>query len=176
MKKVIIAIVAIIAMAFAATRCSNGNINKTEQSFGLTVLHEPMAWDSSSYAPHSKDDELVEINFKWSTGVGLPEIHAIDPGVYVLTYTEVYASGIISSIIQTFSTTDRNVIIDPVVKVYYFWLSEDATPIVDVEKPEFDCKTIKVYASETPWYELYLRKQGLVFTADDVIKGNVGSN
>jgi hypothetical protein len=164
MKNIITIIVAIFAMAFAATSCSNRNINEAEEEFGFVDLHDPVEWDSSLYVPHSKDDELVDINFKWSTGVGFPDILAITPGVYVFTYTEVYASGIVSSITQTFSTTERDVIIDPVIKVYYFWLSGDAKPIIDVEKPKFDSKIINVYASEAgiAEHEFRLRKLGLI--------------
>lgn len=152
----------------------NENINQAENNnvakeyYGYTELHDPMAWDSSYYVPRSIDDSLVEIEFTWSTGEKGPRLLTKESGVYVFTYTEVYASGIKSQITQTFFASDKWIMIDPVVKVYYFWLSIDATPNVDVKEPYYlkPFKTIEVYASETPWYEIILRRQGLMWSRD----------
>lgn len=186
-KSIFIAIIAILILMAAATSCvtvniipngniipnenkiSNENINqaenngKVEQYYGYIELHDPVAWDSSCYVPHSVDDSLVKIDFTWSTGVKQPRLFTEDSGKYEFTYTEVYASGAVSTIKQLF-VADSGVVIDPVVKVYYFWLSVDATPNVDVKEPYYlkPFKTIEVYASETPWYEIILRRQGLM--------------
>ena len=105
MKKSIIAIVAIILMAAAS--CTN----KTN---GVKVIHYPVEWDSSSYIPRPMNDSLIETRFLWSTGEETKTITTPASGEYELTYTEVYSSGIVSSVRMIF-ITDAGMIIDPIV-------------------------------------------------------------
>lgn len=140
-------IIAIIAMAFAATSCSNKMDYLREEEPVIQVLHNPATWDSSLYVTPLVDDSIIEVGFAWSTGEETPTISTSAFGEYEFTYTKVYASGTISSIKELF-VADSGVLIDPVIKVKYLWSTGEITPSITNSKPgSYSCKRTCVYAS-----------------------------
>ena len=141
-------IVAIIFMAFAATSCSNKMDYICEEETDIHVIHYPVEWDSSLYVPCSVGDSLVKVGFVWSTGEESPTIATSLPGEYQFTYSKHYASGVVSSVTQTFFVTDSVAVIDPVISVYYLWSTGDTSSDIEIIEPgNYVREEVYIYAS-----------------------------
>ena len=136
MKKFVI--IAIVLMAAAS--CTN----KTN---GVKVIHYPVEWDSSSYIPRPMNDSLIETRFLWSTGEETPTITTPDSGEYELTYTKVYASGVVSSVRMVF-IAGPGTVIDPIVNVFYLWSTGETSSSIEITEPgNYSREETSVYAS-----------------------------
>lgn len=136
MKKFVI--IAIVLMAAAS--CTN----KTN---GVKVIHYPVEWDSSSYIPRPMNDSLIETRFLWSTGEETPTITTPDSGEYELTYTKVYASGVVSSVRMVF-IAGPGTVIDPIVNVFYLWSTGETSSSIEITEPgNYVREEVYIYAS-----------------------------